>query len=479
MNKSPQYRFAFIAVSILFFMWGFITVMNDILINSFSDLFKLKPTELSYIQLSFFGSFFFISLLYFIVSSVTGKDPINKIGYKNGMSISLLIAAMGCSAFYISAQNASYPQFILSLFILSTGITLLQICANPYVAILGEERSASSRLNLAQGLNSLGTTIGPIVGNILIYNVFSNGEKSVESVGTTYLLYGFIFLILAIFIGLNKLPAFTNNTVNSSGLQVLKNRNLRFGILAIFFYVGSEVAVGSWLGSFSKDPSIMGLNEQSANYYLAFFWGGLMIGRLMASISLSDKWKNERKWLPMLLTSVFMFFIIWIATGIKVDTGNNGTLLSFDPISLDQLWIYNLFMLLNFFAFLIGKGKAERLIVIFCSINAILLVFGIFSSGAIAFWSILGTGLFFSIGWSNIFSLSIKGLGNMTSQGSSLLVMAIVGGAIIPYVQSQIIEISTIQTSFLVPLLAMIYLIFFGISGYKQNTTDTSSPKSS
>lgn len=181
----------------------------------------------------------------------------------------------------------------------------------------------------------------------------------------------------------------------------------------------------------------------------------------------------------MLLTSVFMFFIIWIATGIKVDTGNNGTLLSFDPISLDQLWIYNLFMLLNFFAFLIGKGKAERLIVIFCSINAILLVFGIFSSGAIAFWSILGTGLFFSIGWSNIFSLSIKGLGNMTSQGSSLLVMAIVGGAIIPYVQSQIIEISTIQTSFLVPLLAMIYLIFFGISGYKQNTTDTSSPKSS
>lgn len=270
-------------------MWGFITVMNDVLINTFGDLFQLKATQLSYIQLSFFGTFFLVSLVYFLISSFSGKDPINKIGYKQGMSISLLICGAGCAVAYVASLNASYPQFIVSLFIISIGVTLLQICANPYATILGSQSNASSRLNLAQGLNSLGTTVGPIVGNILIYSVFSSGTKSIESVGKTYLLYGLIFFIMALVVVLSKLPPFTSEAKLAKGLGVLKNRHLQFGILAIFFYVGSEVAVGSWIGTFAREHHIMNLSDQSANYFLSFFWGGLMIGRLMASISLNDK----------------------------------------------------------------------------------------------------------------------------------------------------------------------------------------------
>lgn len=459
-------------------MWGFITVMNDVLINTFGDLFRLKPSELSYIQLSFFGTFFLVSLLYFIISSSSGKDPINWLGYKNGMAIGLLVSALGCGLSYLASINASYYQFIISLFVLSIGVTLLQICANPYVTILGEERTASSRLNLAQGLNSLGTTIGPVVGNILIYNIFSTGSKSIESVGLTYSLYGAIFLIMAFIVFFSKLPAFYNEAKLSGGLEVLKNRNLRFGILAIFFYVGAEVSIGSWIGSFSKDPAVMGLSEQSANYILPFFWGGLMIGRLMASISLNDSISLVKRNIGMILTSIGVFFFIWLVTSAKIST-DKGNLTEGAVMDFSQIWIYLVFMLINFIAFIIGKGKPARMIVVFCSINLILLGVGVFGNGPVAFWAILGSGLFFSIGWSNIFSLSIKGLGKYTSQGSSLLVMAIVGGAVLPFVQSKIIENHSVQLSFIVPLLAMVYLIYFGINGYKRNTHASETAESS
>jgi FHS family L-fucose permease-like MFS transporter len=460
-------------------MWGFITVMNDVLINTFGDLFSLGASQLSLIQLSFFGTFFAVSLLYFAVSSITKQDPINRIGYKNGMAISLAICALGCSSFYIAGINEAYGQFLFSLFVLSIGVTFLQICANPYVTILGPEKTGSSRLNLAQGFNSLGTTLGPIIGNVLIYSVFSSGKKSISAVGSTYLLYGVVFALMALVVLLSKLPSFTNETKVEGGLSVLRNRNLRFGVLAIFFYVGSEVSVGSWVGTFGKDPDIMGLSEQSANYFLAFFWGGLMIGRLMASISLSDKLSKSRKYYWMLLTSLAVFFLIWSVTGIKMQSGDNGMSILFDPIALSSLWIYGVFMLINYFAFIIGNGRAASLIVVFCTINGILLLIGIFSSGQLAFWSVLGTGLFFSVGWSNIFSLSIKGLGAATSQGSSLLVMAIVGGAAIPYIQGITIDKYNVQLSFIYPLIGMIYLIFFGLNGYKRNTDKTGPVKSS
>ena len=462
-SNNNQNRFAFYAISILFFMWGFITVMNDFLIITFAEVFQLSPLQLSQIQLTFFGAFFCLSLVYFILSNVFKTDPINYIGYKNGISIALVICAIGCSNFYLAAAAESYNQFIVSLFILAAGVTLLQICSNPYVAILGSESTASKRLNLSQGLNSLGTTVGPIVGLLMVFILFSD-QDTVEAIGSTYFVYGILFLILSILVKVSNLPSFANDEPFETGFGVLKHRNLRFGILAIFFYVGCEVAVGTWIGKFAKDPSVMGVSTEAASSFLVFFWGGLMIGRMMASVALNNMKSELRKNIEMIAISIGLFLFIWIANGIKVEGGTLG----FEMLSPKKVSIYSIFLLINFVAFKLSKGKPNAMIVIFSSINVILLLIGVFARGEIAFWSVLGTGLFFSVGWSNIFSLSIQGLGKLTSQGSALLVMAIVGGGLVQYFQANLLDENNVQPSFLIPAIGMIYLIFFGLNGYKK-----------
>lgn len=467
MTENQNYRKSFALLTSLFFMWGFITVMNDILINTFEGIFDLTAIQQSFIQLAFFGAFFIVSLIYFLISSSTGRDPVNRIGYKNGMVISLLVCGVGCLAFYPAAQMESYRAFLLALFILATGVTFLQICANPYATILGPEQSSSSRLNLAQGFNSLGTTIGPLIGTILIYRVFSNGVLTPDSVGKTYLFYGTAFIVIAILVWFSKMPAFTNNEKIESGTAVFKHRHLVLGIFAIFFYVGSEVSVGSWVVKFIMQDDIKGLEEADASYFLSYFWGGLMIGRLMASISLNKDLSEMRKLVYMPVMSLAVFFFIYFVTSIKIINGE----IEFHFLQFKDIALYLLFLLINYLAFIFSKGKAARSLVIFSSINFVLLVIGIIADGDLAFWAIIGTGLFFSIGWSNIFSLAVKGLGKLTSQGSSLLVMAIVGGAALPNIQSQLIESKGVQSSFIIPLIGILYLIFYGLEGYKIKKT--------
>lgn len=458
---------ALISLISLFFIWGFITVMNDILVNSFKDIFDLSATQRSLVQMAFFGAFFIVSLIYFLISSLTGKDPINKIGYNNGMIISLIITGLGCLSFYPAAEMGSYGAFLAALFILATGVTLLQICSNPYAAIIGKPETASSRLNLAQGFNSLGTTIGPIIGTILIYKVFSNGEQTVESISLTYVIYGFVFMGLAILVKLVKMPAFTNNEKIEKGLSVLKNRHLLLGIFAIFFYVGSEVSIGTWIVEFLKDDNIMGFKESEASYFLSYFWGGLMIGRLMASQSLNKNIKPMMKYISMLLISITVFAFIYIATSVNYSNDK----FSFDMLSFSKIYYYLIYIALSIVAFVISGSSAARALVVFSLINIGLIITAILSSGSLAMWSILGSGLFFSIGWSNIFTLAIKDLGKYTSQASSLLVMAIVGGAALPWIQSHIIEAKNIQISFIIPIIGLIYIIFYGLYGHKIKTT--------
>ena len=462
-NNQTNYNKAFLVLTSLFFMWGFITVMNDILVNTFQGIFDLTPTKRSLVQMAFFGAFFFVSLIYFLISSITGKDPINKIGYKNGMMISLFVAGAGCMSFYPAAQINSYEAFLAALFLLATGVTMLQICSNPYAAILGDPKTSSSRLNLAQGFNSLGTTLGPLIGVILIYQIFSSGQQDVESVGKTYLLYGIVFILLGIMVKFANLPAFVNNEKIEPGIGVLRNRHLLLGVIAIFFYVGSEVSVGTWLVEFLKSNEIMGLGEEDASYFLSYFWGGLMIGRLMASQSLDESKKTTQKYLSMLLIAFGVFGFIYLATAIKIEDG----VFRFEMLSFTKVYLYLAYLALSFVAFIFGAGKPGRSLMVFSVINAGLLIVAMFSTGYIAMWSLIGTGLFFSIGWSNIFTLAIKDLGKFTSQGSSLLVMAIVGGAVLPRIQSEIIESYSIQISFIIPLLGMVYLMYYGWSGHK------------
>lgn len=450
-------------LSSLFFMWGFITVTNDILINTFKGIFDLTAPQRSLVQSAFFGAFFIISLIYFLLSTSTGRDPINRLGYKNGMAISLAVCGMGCLMFYPAAQFHSYGFFLAALFVLASGVTLLQICANPYATILGPAETASSRLNQAQGLNSLGTTLGPLVGTILIYQVFSKGDVDVYAVANTYVIYGFVFVAMSVFTFFRQMPAFKNTEIIEKGLAVLKNRHLSLGVLAIFFYVGSEVAVGSWVVEFIKSDKIMGLPEEEASYFLSYFWGGLMIGRLLAAVSLNNEFSIRQKAIRMAIYAIGTFLLIYVVTAIKFEDGH--FVMRFLPFQ--KIGLYLLLMLINYGAFFITFDRPARALVVFSLINAGLISIAILGQGELAFWALLGSGLFFSVGWSNIFSLAIRGLGKLTSQGSSLLVMAIVGGAVLPNIQSFIIESHGVQLSFLIPLLGMIYLIYYGLNGYK------------
>jgi FHS family L-fucose permease-like MFS transporter len=462
-----NYKGSFSLLTSLFFMWGFITVMNDVLINTFKALFNLSAFQAGLVQFAFFGAYFVISIIYFLVGRIQGIDPINRIGYKNGMVYSLLICGIGCMLFYPAAIQVSYGLFLTALFVLASGVTLLQICANPYAAIMGSKETSSSRLNLAQGFNSLGTTVGPLLGAILIYRVFASGEATVGALGSTYLLYGFMFWAAALLVFVSKMPAFNNEEKIEDGGNILAYRHLIYGILAIFFYVGGEVAIGSYLIPLAKDPSIMGLSDETASYYLSYYWGGAMIGRLMGAVSMNEELSAAKKYSYMALIALSIFAFIYVVTGIKPDeSGNFGwTAHPFADVSL-----YLLYIVLNFVAFYFGKGRPALTLAIFSGAVMLLLLITAFGSGAFAFWAVLSIGLFNSIMWSNIFTLAIKDLGRYTGQGSSLLIMAVVGGAIIPPLQGVLVDNIGIQYSYLLPIICYLYLLFYGLKGYKVYT---------
>lgn len=461
--SSRNYRGAFVLLTLLFFMWGFITVMNDVLIGAFKGIFQLTTFESSLVQAAFFGAFFVLSLIYFLISSRWG-DPINRIGYKNGMVVGLLVCGMGCGLFYPAAQLASYGFFLFALFVLAGGVTILQIAANPYAAILGSPETSSSRLNLSQGFNSLGTTIGPLVGIFLIYRIFFQAESgsqqpSPDAVGSTYLLYGLVFVACAVLVMLRKMPAFRNEEKIESGVGALKFSNLRLGILAIFMYVGAEVACGSFLVQFLGEPDVAGMPAESANKFLAYFWGGLMIGRLIGAISLGNMNNGGKKFGWMALVSIGTFLFIYLITSIDTSGGQ----FRWEGLAFREVALFLGLLILNLGAFMLGRSYAARTVVIFSVAIILLLLLAVFGKGEWAFWALIGTGLFHSIMWSNIFTLAIKGLGKYTSQGSSLLIMAIVGGAFIPPLQGWVADyLQDTQLSYLVPALCYIYIAYFG-----------------
>ncbi|BDS12878.1 sugar MFS transporter [Aureispira anguillae] len=466
-GDSKNYKSAFALLTSLFFMWGFITVVNDPLISAFKKIFELKAFHASLVQSAFFIAFFVVSLVYFLISSTSGEDPINKIGYKKGMSFSLGVCSLGCFAFYPSALAESYPMFLMSLFILASGITLLQICANPYAAIMGSSETASSRLNLAQGFNSLGTTIAPLAASLLIFKVFTNGsEPTLSAISSTYLITGSLFLILAIIVWMADMPAYTNAEKVEGGLGVLKFSQLKWGIGAIFFYVGGEVAIGSWLMPFMED--VFGFEPTKAGAYLAFYWGGAMIGRLLGAVSFNDEIPSNKKYPLMAIISIGVFGFIYLVTGLKLL--DDGTI-SFIGLELTEVAFYLLFLAFNYIGFFLGKSNAARTLSIFCIVVITLLLLGVFGgTGTVALWALLSIGLFNSIMWSNIFTLAIKDLGVYTSQGSSLLVMAIVGGAFMPLLQGAMIDLVGVQMSFLTPIICYAYILFYGLVGHRTSS---------
>jgi MFS transporter, FHS family, L-fucose permease len=471
-GNGQSYRGPFAIMTILFFMWGFMTVFNDILIPRFKEAFTLDYFHAMLVQFAFFGAYFTGSLIYFIISATTG-DPIAKIGYKNGVVIGLIISATGSALFWPAASATSYPMFLTALFIVGIGFAMLQIAANPYVTILGPEKTASSRLNLAQGFNSIGTTIGPLIGGYLIFQYFSKANvHGAESVKMPYLGFCVIFLVLAGVFFFIHLPHVGEGKIEP-GAGALKYPHVLLGIVGIFMYVGGEVSVGSAIINFLHQPSVAGLTEVEASKYVSIYWGGLMIGRFMGAVELSEM-KKAKKQVLLIIIPLLAYLLLWIAKSAPLEALHRGEANVFAQWkdAFVENWAvfktYLPFVGLCWLLFQFGRSLADRTLAIFSSTVVVLLITAIIVGGKTAMWCVVAVGLFTSIGWSNTFSLALEGTGVYKSQVSSLLVMAILGGAILPPIQGYIADVTkNLQISFIVPLVAYAYVAFYGFKGHK------------
>ncbi|MES2126629.1 MAG: sugar MFS transporter [Pseudomonadota bacterium] len=381
---------ALVIVTILFFMWGLLTSLNDVLIPHLKAIYTLSYVQAMLVQFCFFGA-------YFIVSLPAGM-LIRKIGYQNGAVTGLLIAACGCALFY-PASVSGYALFLFAFFVLASGITILQVAANPYVTVLGAARTASSRLTLTQAFNSLGTTVGPTVGGMLILSAVAvAADQQAASVQRPYLALAAALALLALLFAAARLPKITHDTDTSTSARgsVMAHRHLVLGAVAIFLYVGGEVSIGSFLINFLGEGSVAGLKPADAAQYVSLYWGGAMVGRFIG------------------------------------------------------------FAVMRY----VSPGKTLA----FNATGAIVLILAaIFGHGQLAMWAILSVGLCNSIMFPTIFSMALHGLGKFTGQGSGVLCMAIVGGALVPFAQGVLADSIGLQWSFFVPASCYAFILFFGV----------------
>lgn len=470
---APSHRGPFMVMTLLFFLWGFMTVFNDILIPRFKHAFALSYFEAMLVQFAFFGAYFVGSLSYFLIS-VTKGDPIAKLGYKNSVVVGLLMAALGSALFWPAATAVSYPMFLGALFVVGLGFAMLQIAANPYITILGPEQTASSRLNLAQGFNSVGTTLGPLIGGWLIFQYFAKtGAHGVDSIKVPYLAFCIVFVTLAAGFYFLRLPQIGQGQIER-GAEALRYPHVVLGIGAIFMYVGGEVSVGSAIINFLGQKEIAGLSEIEASRFVSLYWGGLLIGRFMGAVELSAM-KPARKRVWLVLIPVLTFLLLWVAQTAPLNalrgTIDHAVFKQWRAQFLQDWTVYRNylpFVGLCWVLFRLGNSQAARTLMIFSSTVGLLLLTAILVGGKVAMWCVVAVGLFSSIGWSNTFSLAIEGVGAHKSQASSLLVMAILGGAVLPPLQGLVADTThSLPFSFIVPLIAYAYVAFYGAKGHR------------
>jgi MFS transporter, FHS family, L-fucose permease len=408
-SDGKTYRAALSMVTILFFFWGFVTVLNDILVPHLKAIFELNYTKVMLVQFAFFSAYF--------IFSIPAAKVIDTIGYKRTMVAGLLTMGVGAFLFLPAASAPSFPLFLGALMVLAAGITALQVAANAYVAVLGPAETASSRLNLAQAFNSLGTTIGPYVGGLFILGTTAVSAEAIKqmsadalhayriheasSVKLPYTVIGLALILFAVLIGVFKLPPMPEaerHGQQGSTASIWKYTHLVLGMVGIFVYVGAEVSIGSFLINYLSQPEIGNFAELVAAKYVTYYWGGAMVGRFVGSAILQ-----------------------------KVKTGT-----------------------------LLG---------IFALAAATLVCTTMLTSGEIAVWSVILVGFFNSIMFPSIFTLGIAKLGPLTGDGSGLLIMAIVGGAILPVVQGAIADKIGVHHAFLLPVLCYLYICYYAFRG--------------
>jgi MFS transporter, FHS family, L-fucose permease len=414
---QQNYGPAMAVISSIFFMWGFVTVLNDILVPHLKAIFDLNYAQSMLIQFTFFTAYFLISM--------PAAKIISRIGYHRTIVLGLVVMACGALLFVPAASVPSYGLFLTALFILASGMTLLQVSANPYVTVLGPPETGSVRLNLVQALNSLGTTIGPWVGGFLILSAAKvtaeqlrlmspeqlQAHRLVEAstVKFPYVGIAVLLLLLATAIAKFRFPTIAQieDPSHHEGRpheHLWRYRHLVLGAIGIFVYVGAEVSIGSFLVNYFEQKDMGGFTAQEAARYVSLYWGGAMVGRFIGSAVLR-----------------------------KVDTGR-----------------------------LVGLAA-----IVACALVAT----SIFTAGAVAMWSILAVGLFNSIMFPSIFTLGIAGLGRLTGQGSGIMIAAIVGGAVIPVLEGALADRIGLHTAFILPTICYVYIAFYGFVGSKPQTS--------
>jgi MFS transporter, FHS family, L-fucose permease len=487
-GSEQSYGAPLATVTTLFFMWGFLTCLNDILVPHLKSIFELGYAQVMLVQFAFFGAYF--------IFSIPSAKVVDWIGYQKSMVVGLLTMGLGAFLFVPAASVPSFPLFLGALIVLAAGITCLQVAANPYVTVLGKPETASSRLNLTQAFNSLGTFLAPFFGSLLILSAAAKTADEIHAlspaalqayrvqeaatVKTPYVGLGIALVVLAIAIGSFKLPKIEHaqhkagEKVNDS---IWKHPNLIFGAIGIFVYVGAEVSIGSFLVNYFSQSEIGGFTEKLAASYVAFYWGGAMLGRFIGS-----NYLGGAKAKYMALVSALSVALILLSYPIQ-----NRMPVGYQPGVPNLTWLAwllvagrPLFVLVAIATATIALAAALRggkatastgVLLAICAISTGALVsISMLSSGHIAMWSIILVGFFNSIMFPSIFTMGVAELGPLTGDGSGLLIMAIVGGAIIPVTQGWIADHIGIHHAFFLPILCYLYILFFAVSGSKPNS---------
>jgi FHS family L-fucose permease-like MFS transporter len=413
-SAPPSYARPLAIVTTLFFMWGFLTSLNDILVPHLKSIFDLSYTRAMLVQFAFFSAYFLFSWPW--------SKAVNIIGYQRSMVAGLLTMTAGAFLFIPAASAASYSLFLTALIVLAAGITGLQVAANPYVVVLGRPQTASSRLDLTQAFNSLGTTIGPKIGGLLILSAAPLALEQLRqlapealqvyrvqeaaSVKMPYAVIGIALILLAVLIGASKLPKIETAAPREGekGTDTIwKHPSLTLAAIGLFAYVGAEVSIGSFLVNYFGLPEVRGLAAKTAAGFVSFYWGGAMIGRFL------------------------------------------------------------------------GAGILRRMkagyVLAFCAVAAATLVAVSMSLGGYpAMWTILAVGLFNSIMFPTIFSLGEAELGPLTGSGSGILNMAIVGGAIVPLMVGAMADRVGLHHAFVIPVICYLYILYYGLRGSRPNS---------
>ncbi len=438
----------------VFFFWGFVAASNDILIPVFKKAFDLSQSQSQFVSIAFYISYTVGSLIYMGISLLMKQDLVNKIGYKNGLALGLVISAFGTLLFYPAANTSSYPLMLAGLFTVGLGFSLQQTVANPLAIALGPIKTGSQRLTMAGGINNFGTTIGPLIVSFAIFGSTASGSTdiSIESVKIPYLILGAAFLILALLLKFSSLPEHpetieeSNDEKKSSKKSALNYPQLVLGMIAIFLYVGVEVSTASNLPAYME--SKLGFAIADIAPYISLYWASLMIGRWTGAVEAFTNNMNTQK--------ILRFLAPYLAFGVFLLVN------AIAKHDLAPFYVYGLIILVLIAADIASKGDPARMLLIFSCLGILALFTGMFTSGMISVYAFTSVGLFCSTLWPCIFTLAVCGLGKHTSQGSSFLIMMIMGGGIISWLQGTVSESIGIQSSYIVGVFCFAYLAFYG-----------------